>query len=138
MWTTEVNWLAVIVAAVINMAVGAFWYSPMAFGKAWMKAIGKTEADIRASSGNMALTYGVTAIGALVQVFILAMLVRLTGAENFGHGLLLGLWVWLGFIAVFLLNEMTFGGRPVVYCAITGGFFLVTLLVSGGILAAWR
>ncbi len=28
-----INWLAVIVAAIIRLAVGAVWYSPVAFGK---------------------------------------------------------------------------------------------------------
>lgn len=32
---TDVNWLAVIVGAVVAFLVGWLWYSPMLFGKGW-------------------------------------------------------------------------------------------------------
>ena len=34
------NWLAIILAAVATMIVGALWYSPILFGKLWMKLSG--------------------------------------------------------------------------------------------------
>ncbi len=34
----SVNLLAVLIAAVINMAIGALWYSPALFAKAWLVA----------------------------------------------------------------------------------------------------
>ena len=37
----DVNYLAVLVAAIINMVIGSIWYSPsMGFGKSWMKYSG--------------------------------------------------------------------------------------------------
>ncbi len=33
----DVNLLAVLGAAVLNMVLGALWYSPMLFGSSWMK-----------------------------------------------------------------------------------------------------
>ena len=32
-----INYIAVLVSAVIGMAIGALWYSPLLFGKIWMK-----------------------------------------------------------------------------------------------------
>lgn len=31
----QINWLAVIVATIVYFALGALWYSPVAFGKPW-------------------------------------------------------------------------------------------------------
>ena len=39
--------IAVIVATIVSFVVGGIWYGP-AFGKAWMAALGKTEADMDA------------------------------------------------------------------------------------------
>jgi hypothetical protein len=36
----DLNWLAVIVAALAYFAIGAVWYAPPVFGKAWMAAGG--------------------------------------------------------------------------------------------------
>ena len=37
----QINFLAVLVGGVINMAVGFVWYGPL-FGKLWLRLIGKT------------------------------------------------------------------------------------------------
>jgi hypothetical protein len=34
----DLNWPAVIVAALAYFAIGAVWYAPPVFGKAWMAA----------------------------------------------------------------------------------------------------
>lgn len=38
----ELNIIAILVATIIGMFLGAIWYSPLLFGDAWMKCIGKT------------------------------------------------------------------------------------------------
>src|SRR2546425_1685769 len=40
--TANVNLLAVLVAAVLTIALGAVWYSPVLFAKQWMHAHGYT------------------------------------------------------------------------------------------------
>ncbi len=42
----DVNYIAVVVAAVVGMVIGAVYYMPQVVGKAWMNAIGKTEEDL--------------------------------------------------------------------------------------------
>jgi len=43
----EINWLAVVVAAVAFFAVGAVWYTAL-FGKAWQKATGLSDEQLKA------------------------------------------------------------------------------------------
>ena len=66
----DINWLAMLVAALIPLAVGALWYSPMLFANAWMKATGLTEDALK--KGNMALIFGLT----FVFSFMLAMILN--------------------------------------------------------------
>ena len=40
--------IAVIVAAIVSFIIGGIWYSRPVFGKVWMAALGKTEADMEA------------------------------------------------------------------------------------------
>jgi len=37
---TDVNWLGVVVGAVIAFALGAMWYSPSMFGDKWRQGLG--------------------------------------------------------------------------------------------------
>ena len=41
----QVNFLAIIVCAVVSMIVGTIWYGPL-FGKKWMKHFNFTKEDI--------------------------------------------------------------------------------------------
>jgi len=34
---TQVNWLAVIVAAIANIIIGFIWYMPQVFGRRWRR-----------------------------------------------------------------------------------------------------
>ena len=37
-----VNYLAIVVAAIVIFILGGLWYSPMLFSRRWVKLIGKT------------------------------------------------------------------------------------------------
>ena len=48
LWTSDLNYLAVVVAAVIPMALGMWWYAPrFGLGGIWLRLIGMTEEEIR-------------------------------------------------------------------------------------------
>ena len=58
------NWIAVIVAALVPMVIGFIWYNPMLFGNAWMKASGMTEEKMK--GGNMPVIFGVSFVLSLL------------------------------------------------------------------------
>ena len=130
----DINIWAVIVAAVVNMVAGTIWYSKGLFGKEWAKLTGRKLEDM--SGGGMG--YGVAAVGALLQAYILAHFVTYAGATTFWDGLVTGFWLWLGFVAVVTAVHLVFEGRPWALWKINAGYFLVVLLINGGLLAAWR
>ena len=45
----KINFLIILVAAIIPMILGMLWYSNTLFGKAWMKAAEVTEEKLRAT-----------------------------------------------------------------------------------------
>lgn len=131
----HVHYLAVIVAAVINMAIGAAWYSPALFGKAWSKLIGQKPEAMRQNAGT---GYMVSTIGALLQAFVLANVVRDTGLTTAFRGALLGFWLWLAFVAVCVATDVVFAHRSWKLWKINAGYFLVVLVINGALLAVWR
>lgn len=130
----DINLLAVLVAALINMAVGMVWYSKDVFGREWAKVSGRKLEDM--SGGGMG--YGVATVAAIIQSFILAHFVQYAGAGTFWRGLVAGFWLWVGFVATVTAVNLVFEGRSWTLWKINAGYFLVVLLINGGLLAAWR
>jgi hypothetical protein len=130
----NIHWLAVIVAAIMNMIVGSIWYSKSGFGKEWAHLTGRKLDDM--SGGGMG--YAVATIGALIQAWILAHFVAYAGSTTFWKGLVTGFWLWLGFVAVVTAVHLVFEGRSWALWKINAGYFLVVLLINGGLLAVWR
>ena len=58
----EINWIAVVVATLSSFALGALWYSPALFGKAWQREVGLTDEQV--ASGNKLRAFFVTLTGA--------------------------------------------------------------------------
>ncbi len=65
----EINFLAVIVAALIPTVMGFIWYHEKTFGKAWAAGAGMTEEKMK--SGNMGLIFGLAILFSLLLSFSL-------------------------------------------------------------------
>ena len=63
----EINFLFVIVAALMPTVVGFIWYNPKVFGTAWMKVNGFTEESLK--GGNMAVIMGLSLVFSLMLAF---------------------------------------------------------------------
>ena len=131
----DINYLAVVVAAVVNMVVGALWYSPALFAKQWAALVGRKMEDLQK---NAAPGYVLTALGALVQAWILVHFVRWAQADTAVDGAIVGLWLWVGFVAVTQGVNTIFAGTRKKLWAINTGYFLVVLLINGALLAVWK
>ncbi len=132
------NYWAILVATIIQILLGMFWYSPIGFGKPWMKSLGKTLADIEAQKGKgMALSYIFMIITAFIMTYVLAHFVDYANATDAMGGLVAGFWIWLGFIATSSLGMVLWEKRSLSWYAITSGYYLVSLLITGAVLAVW-
>ncbi len=64
---STLNWFAVIVAALSNFLIGGLWYSPILFGKVWMKENNFSDDDLK--NGNMPKIFGLTFLFSIVMAF---------------------------------------------------------------------
>lgn len=128
----QVNWLAVVVAALSGFALGGLWYGPL-FGKAWMAASGMTEE--RARSANMVRIYGLTLLLNIVAAVSLAMFI---GAGDLNFGLFAGFMTGLTFVSVGLGITYLFEQRPLRLWLINAGYQTLFFTVMGAILGAWH
>jgi hypothetical protein len=129
----HVNYLAVLVSAVVGFGIGGPWYG--FFSRSWLAAIGKTEEEIK--GGNAAIAYIGAFAASLMTAYALALLIGLAQANTPAQGGLLGLWAWVGFVAAPNLPTYLFSRWPRELFFINNGYHFVTLLIMGAILGAW-
>lgn len=139
--TPEINYLAVLVAAVVEMVVGFLWYGPV-FGKQWMALSGLTSEKMDAAkAAGMQKTYALMFVGSLVMAYVLAHAVIFASAytetSGVSAGLMAGFWNWLGFVAPVTLGTVLWDGKPWKLWTLNNGYYLVSLLLMGIVLAVW-
>jgi hypothetical protein len=134
----QLNWLAVIVAAIVYFALGAAWYSNALFAKPWQRAIGWDASQPQPQINPM--TYVIPGIGYLVIAVATGMIAKATGTDTFGEGIVLGLITGVGFGLTFALINAFFtpnSPAPMTLFAITGAYNLIGFLILAAIIAVW-
>mgnify|MGYP003957455095 FL=1 len=134
MLTFDVNWIAIAVLVIANMALGAIWYGPL-FGKPWMEATGIKMDDMEGK--NMMPPYAVAIMNSFFMAFFMANVIAWTGTVSIGGGLFLGLLMWLGFTGFSFGVNHAFEMRSLNLWFINSGMYLVGLLIMGAVLAIW-
>ena len=132
----DINLLSVLIAAVAAMAVGFLWYSPFLFGKVWMDLMGYSEEVAAQKKKGMPVKYFVSFLTSLLSGYVLACLIYLTAAETYVDALILGVLIWLGFIATTLLGGVLWHGKPLKLYFITAGYYLAVFLAMSAIIFA--
>src|SRR6478672_1681469 len=139
----HINFLAVLVAGLVIFGLGGLWYSPMLFAKRWIALQGRTEEQMRADAAraNMPLMYVSVLICGLLTAFALELIiVHLDPHVSMTafHGGLLGFVCWLGFAAATSYGTALFSMRSRELWLIDSTYNLVSFVLAGIILAAWR
>lgn len=128
----DVNYLAVLLAGVSSMAVGAIWYSRSVFGNIWMK-LAKVKMNGNMSAMENVRLFGLTFLASLVMAYVLAHVTFLSndffGGSFLSSALSTAFWLWLGFTAVRFLTHDLFEGRPIKLTLLSAGNELVTVMV---------
>lgn len=130
--------LPVVVSAVVVFLIGMLWYSPVLFAKAWMKAHGHTEEKLRQMQAQAGRAYAVSFACYLVMAFAMSLLLHRIGVVSVLTGIKLGAVLGLGFAATLGLTANVFSEEPLSAYLIDAAYQVVSLMVMGAILAAWR
>ncbi len=132
---STINWLAVIAAALSTFLLGGVWYSPALFGNAWMRENGFTEEQLK--KRNMARIFGFSFLWGLIMSVNLAMFLN-DPATDLSWGASAGFLAGFGWVAMAIFVLGLFEGRSTRLMLINAGYFIVSFVIMGLILGAWR
>ena len=131
----DVRLLPVLIAAVAHFFLGMLWYSPVLFGKPWMKAVGMTEEKMKQVSGSdMGIRMVVALITGFIMAFVISYIFHLVGVATVREGLRGGFILWLGFVLPLQTSPVLWEGRGMNYWMINASYWLVSMLVMSTIL----
>ncbi len=126
--------LPLLVAALLNLVLGAVWFSEKVFGGIWMKEIGykknKATKDVMISA--MVTSF----LCALVTGYVLLQMPR-AFSGSVTDMLASILVVWVGFVAAIRLSHFAFELKSFRLFWIVSLFDLVNLLVMGLLFYYW-
>jgi hypothetical protein len=130
-----INHIAVFVCAVLNLALGALWYSPILFYKGWLRETNLSEELLTKS--NPAKKYGLAFLFALIISYNLAFFLgdSQTGAM---WGATAGFLAGFGFSTLIFAIIALFEQRSWIYIFINGGYITVYFTLIGFVLGVWR
>jgi len=131
-----VNHIAVWIAGIVHFMLGAGWYTLL--GPAWIRGIGRTEAEIMAAQPNSAIPMGIGLVVAVIIAYTLAWLLPRLGAQTVGAGARTGALLALTLIATTLAMNYGFEARPVSLWLINAGYMVVGMAVMGAIIGGWK
>jgi len=134
----QMNWLAVLVAAVATFLLGGLWYSAL-FQKAWIKSQNLTDEQVARMKADMnpAKFFGGMVVSYLVLAVVMAILVTSFDVRSVKSGALLGLLIWVAVAAVHMTGHLA-SNKAINAFAIDTLFQIIYLVGMGAILAAWR
>lgn len=131
-----INYYALIVAAVANIAIGMLWYGPL-FGKPWMAMTGLTKESIK----TMPLKPMYAMLGGLINSLLIAYVLLFftaTWVTDLNGALMAAFWIWLGFVATTQISGFLWEGKPFKLFLINTSYSLVAYGVMAAILVLWR
>lgn len=134
---SNINWLAMIVAAVSSFAIGAIWYGPV-FGKKWQQAVGLSDEEMK--NANMGKLFGTAFILAVVISFGMAMFFGGDPATrpDAGQGAMYGAMTGIFFVFPSTWMNYLFARKSTALIFIDSFYHIVTYTVIGVILGAWH
>jgi sterol desaturase/sphingolipid hydroxylase (fatty acid hydroxylase superfamily) len=133
----DINYLAVLVAAVVSFAVGGLWFSPLLFGRAWMTELNFRREDLQQRKG-MGWMYARSFAYSAITALVLALFLEVTNAAGAVAGVKLGALAAGGFVATSLATNYLFEGRSFRLFLVNAGHHVAAFVAMGAVLGAWR
>ncbi|MFI0491442.1 DUF1761 domain-containing protein [Flavobacterium sp.] len=161
----EINWIALLLAALSTLVVGFIWYNPKVFGAIWMKETGIKMEGGKPNGSEMAKLLGISLIYAFMISIILQFNVihqfgafSMTGGDilhakpsynafmadyidafrTFKHGAFHGFLVGLLLALPMIGTNSLYEKRSFKYVLVTGGYWIVCFTIMGGIICSMK
>lgn len=126
----HIDFLTVLVAAIVYLIVKALWYSPYLFGKTWQQLKGIKSQDMR----NKHIGHLLNFLVGLVLSYFLSLIEIYIGATSFWDGIVAGFVLWFGFVFTTQISTVIWVKNTFKAFLIRNGFLLLIFMVMGAIL----
>ena len=105
----DIDWIAVVIALLANMALGMIWYNKRVLGSIWMADVGLDEQKIR--EGNMPLVWGSMLVLLVITTVFIALVVGNIGG-GLEEGLVVGAVLGFGIAGTNAISHYSFAQQP--------------------------
>jgi hypothetical protein len=129
----QVNYLAVVAAAISSFLIGGLWYSVL-FGRTWQALNGLSDEQLKAS--NKAVIFGGSFVLSLIAAFVFAMFLGPHPSLMLGVGA--GFAAGLCWVAASFGINYLFALKPFKLFLIDGGYHTLQFTAIGTILGLWH
>lgn len=129
-----INILAALAAAFVAFLLGGVWYSPVLFGRIWMREAGVTKSVVK--KGHSPLDFAIAFFFALVAAIVFALF--LGDDITFLFALGTGFAVGLGWVATSFGINYLFAGRSWKLLLIDAGYHIAQFTLYGFVFGLWR
>ena len=129
---SNLNWLAVAIAAVAGYFPGAIWYSKMGFLRPWARELGIDIDGKKAGNGPGAKVV-IGLIPAFAAATVMGLLVH--GALPLHRGLTLGLALGGGLVSTSFAIQYLYENRSWKFWAINSGYHVLQYMIMGAVFA---
>ena len=132
----RLNWLAIVVAAVVYWLLGAVWFT--VFRVPWQAGIRMSQEELQTYMAHPNFwPYIIALLCSIVLAYVIARVLVTHEIHGLLHGSSAGLFVGMA-AALAMVTEMAFEMRPVNFMAIAAGYPLVGCILMGIILGLWK
>lgn len=129
-----INFWAVLLATILAFGLGAFWYSPVAFGKLWMQESGINPENC--SKGHRAAVFGISFILSLIAATVFAIFLGVKPGFFFAVGM--GLSTGIAWVATSFGINYLFSGKSWKLLLIDAGYHTAQFTLYGIVLGLWH
>lgn len=131
---STLNWWAIIVAALSTFCLGGLWYSPVLFAKAWQAENKLSDEELKQGTGRV---FGFSFLWSVIMAFNLAMFLNDKNTTT-SWGVTSGFLAGFGWVAMAIFIIGLFERKTLRYMLINAGYMIVSFLLMGLIIGAWR
>ena len=129
--------LAIVLAAVLEFAIGLVWYSRKFLGRPWMTALGLAPDRDPVARRAMLQIVRIRQIATLLAAYVLAHVVHYLEAHTPATGAATGFLLWSGVMVIYLRDIFVAHRRPLKVHLINSGYHLAGLTAMGALMASW-
>jgi len=131
----HLNEVAILVSAILAIAIASIWYSPILFGPAWLRSIGRTIQEEELSKTEM-IRVTIKAVVAHIVFFVIITYFMQIGKVAMQPLVTTGILL-LALVLAHTVSLAIWERRPLTYVLVHTGYTAIIIFGGIGVIAYW-